>query len=224
MNKPQRHLRPRRRALFALLLSLLIACVVGPSASAQSGRRPPKRSSTPPTVIPVTEPVTPKPEPKPALPQQSVIVGFDALGQSMNLPSYLSEQVWAGFFERFRQAASINIISDKSMGRGEARERAKKETEIYVVLLELQSESFDSGRTGVWQVDPNELLVAYTILTPVTAKVKAQGRVHVSNSRSVINTRLPGTRTTERQLFETGRETAERVLAALGLRGPGVMR
>jgi hypothetical protein len=219
MSKPQRFpfLSNRQgRLTLTLLLFILFACAAEPEGLGQSGRRVRKPVSSPASVPLPPEP-DPTPSPKPALQQQTIIVGLDSLGQSANIPLYMSDRVWTGFFERFREAPSVTITTDRNMSRSEANARAKKETESYVVQLQLGSERFDYGRTGIEQIDPDDLVLNYVVLSPVTAKVKAHGRVYARASRSVLGGQIPSIRGSDRQMLETGREAAARVMAVLNV-------
>jgi hypothetical protein len=129
----------------------------------------------------------------------------------------MSSAVWEGFLDRFRKLSSVNVTTE-NMRRRDAIERAKKETESYVVLLQLETDSLNSGG-GVGQVNSNDVQISYTIFSPVTAKVKSSGRVYVRQSRGILGGRFPTGRVADSQLYEAGRETADRVMSALHLGG-----
>jgi hypothetical protein len=200
------------------VLFLLSSCFIG---QAQSGRRAPKPVSPPMETPSRAEPEpTPTPQNKPALKQQKLIVGMDDRSVSLYVPLYMSDAVWRGFIERFKDFSSITITTDKNMSRKQAVDRAKKETESFVVLLQLGTEDIGAG---MGQVNADELVVSYAIFTPGTGKVKDQGRVYARSYRGVLGTRLPTSRTGESQLHEAGRETAGRVMAALNIASVPVM-
>jgi hypothetical protein len=209
-------MRPYLNFLFSLLC-LLAFCAMG---EAQSGRRAkPTNSSPAPKVetAPTQEP--PVAASKPELPKQKLIAGMDELSRSINIPHYMSNAIWEGFLERFRKVSSLNVTT-QDMRRRDAIERAKKETESFVVLLELETQYMDSG---AGQVNSNELEVNYTIFSPVTGKVKSSGRVYVRQSRGILSGRLPTGRLGDAQLYEAGRETANRVLSVLNMGSGGGM-
>jgi hypothetical protein len=202
---------------FALpVLLLLASCVIG---QAQSGRRQAKPMSPPPPPI-TTESESPPPQNKPALPKQTLIVGMDELTNSIRIPTYVSEAIWNGFMERLRDLSSVTINSNTKMGRKEAIDHAKKETENFVVLLQTNTDSID-GSTNQSRLE--DLVVSYTIFTPTTGKIKTQGRVYVRSSRSVLGRGLPTGINGETQLNAAGREAAERVMQALQIRAPKTM-
>lgn len=198
---------------------VLLVLVIHSFGQAQSGRRAPKPIEPPvPTPSP-TEPVQPPAQNKPALKQQTLIVGMDGTGGSSYIPSYWADAAWGGFVERFRDISSVTISGDRNMRRREASDRAKKETESFVVLLQLETMGVDAS---MGQANPDDLTISYIIYTPVTGKVKNQGRVYVRQARGILTGRLPGSRTIELQLTEAGRETADRVAATLHLASPPI--
>lgn len=209
---------PKFLRLFLCLMFTLTLCC---AAQAQSGRRSPKPLS-PPTPAPTPkESETPAPASKPAEPTQKLIVGMDEMGGALMIPRYMSDAVWSGFVGEFRGLTSISISTDKSMRGKEASERAKKETENFVVLLQLDTNYINTTKTG--QVYPEDVVVKYFVYAPVTGKVKAQGQVYVRSSGGILR-RMPTSRTGEAQLNEAGREAASRVLSALHKESPAILR
>ena len=176
------------RPFLNISLCVLFILAIHSIGQAQSGRRAPKPLNPPTTTPSPAEPEQPSSQNKPALKQQTLIVGMDEKGGSLYVPSYMSDAVWSGFFERFKGISSITITTDKSMRRKEASERAKKETESFVVLLQLETSGMDAG---MGQVNPNDLAISYVIFSPGTGKVKDQGRVYVRPASGVLSGRLP---------------------------------
>ena len=203
-------------------LCLLFTLTLLSTVQAQSGRRSPKPLS-PPTPLP-KESETPAPAAsKTEEPQQKLIVGLDDMGGSMMIPRYISEDVWSGFVQRFKELSRIVLTTDKNMRGKGASERAKKETESFVVLLQLDTNYVNTTRTG--RVYPEDIVINYFLYAPVTGKTKAQGRVYVRASvGGIISSPLPTGRTGEAQLNYAGQETAERVLAALKKESPPPVR
>jgi hypothetical protein len=182
-----------------------MVCYVG---QAQSGRRAAKPLSPPTITSPSKEseqPASPKPAPK----QRTLIAGMDI---SLDIPIYIADAVWNGFTERIGKVSSIVISGDKTMNRKEASDRAKKATESPVVLLQLSTQAF-GGNMG--QINLEDLIVNFTILSPGTGKITEQGRVYIRRNQSILGQRLPTGRNGESQMKEAGRETADRVLSLL---------
>lgn len=144
------------------------------------------------------------------------------MGGSLMIPRYMSEAVWSGFVQRFKEISSIVLATDKNMRGKGASDRAKKETESFVVLLELDSNYVNTTRTG--QVYPEDIVINYFLYAPVTGKTKAQGRVYARASLGILSSPLPTGRSGEAQLNNAGRETAERVLSALKKESPAILR
>jgi hypothetical protein len=188
------------------VLFILMFCCVG---QAQSGRRAPKPLSPPTSTSLPKESEQPAPQSKPPVRTQTLIAGMDS---SLSIPLYMSDAVWNGFNDRFGKVSSVVISSDKNMNRKEASDRAKKQTESFVVYLQLTTTSVSAG---VGQFSLDDLIVSYSIFSPGTGKVKENGQVYVHSSRSVLSRPLPTSRTGEAQLNEAGRETADRVMALL---------
>jgi hypothetical protein len=140
-------------------------------------------------------------------------------GGSLAIPLYMTEAVWSGFIDRLGKFSAVVVAADKNMNRKEASERAKKQAENFVVLLQLNVPNVNAG---VGQVSLDDLIVSYSIYSPGTGKVKESGQVHVRSSVSVLSRRLPSGRTGEAQLKDAGRETADRVLALLHMGGTAI--
>jgi len=202
------------------IISILLACSVG---RAQSGRRSPKPISPSPSTPLPGESETALPKSKPAQPQQKLLVGIDELSRPFGIPQYMSVAVWNGFLERFREVSSISISTDQNMNRKEAINRAKEETDSFVVLLRLEADSIGSS-TSMSQVSPDRLVINYVIFSPVTGKTKGQGQVYARSSSGVLGGRFPTSRSVESQLHEAGREAADRVMPALNIGSPTIMR
>jgi hypothetical protein len=205
-------------AISLCLLFILALCSI---AQAQSGRRSTKPPSPPtPTPSPTEAEQPSTPKDKPAQKQQTLIAGMsDELGAAY-IPGYMSDDVWRGFIERFKAYSSIMLSTEKRMSRKQAIDRAKKETESFVVLLQLGTEDTNVGLGGV---NVDDLVISYLILTPGTAKLKDQGHVYLRSYRGVLGSRLPTGRASS-QLYEAGREAASRVLSDLDIAGPVILR
>ena len=202
------------------VLFVLAACLNG---QAQSGRRAPKPISPPNTNTP-TPTISEQPPPaqnKPAIKKQTLIVGLDDSSAGGYIPTYMSDAVWRGFIGRFNEVSSITLTTDRNMRRKQAIDRAKKETESFVVLLQL---GIDHMATSAGSISPEGMIVSYVLFSPGTGKVKDQGRIYVRPARSILGQRLPTGRVVDSQLNEAGRETASRVMSALHSDSPAIRR
>lgn len=206
------------RATMLLLCVLILVFGAAGSAVAQSGRRA-KQSATPPPPVQApaeSEAETPvKPAPQPEAKGLPLIVIADE-GSSMSVPFGSSRLVLDGFVARLRKSSAFEYRVEKQMGRKEARDRAKEQTESHVVWLQFGSDGM-SARSNA-----SDLYVEYIVFMPETAKSKSSGRVYLRNYRrnvGVGGVGLPlppsGNRTgLEYALQQAGADAAERVMAA----------
>ena len=199
----------------ALFVSFAASLVEG-----QSGRRVPKRpESSDPRPPAQSEPPIIVSQPKEEKPLTPImVVKYLPFMNSSNIASNI---VMDGFMERMRASNAVKVRSGKDMNRKEASDFAKASDDTYVVLIQLDADTANSARDGVGYVDPSTLYVDYVLFTPGTGKTKSSG--HVYQRRGAIGGTplpVPTPRTaggTEYTLRNVGRETADRVLDALGL-------
>jgi hypothetical protein len=124
--------------------------------------------------------------------------------------------------DRLNEANLFSVTRESEMNRKEASDRAKSMSDGYVVWFQLESESTQSVGMGP-QYD-SQLYVNFAIYKSGTGKVLTQGHVYQRPVGMTGGGPLPaptGGQTTggtqiEYRLRRAGRETAERVLAALG--------
>jgi hypothetical protein len=199
----------------ALLVSVAAGLVEG-----QSGRRIPKKPESPDPRPPAqSEPPIITSEPKAEKPRIPILVVKNL--PFMNSSDIASNIVMDGFMERMQASNAVKVRPGKDMNRKEASDIAKASADTYVVLIQLDADTANSARDGVGYVDPSTLYVDYVLFTPGTGKTKTSG--HVYQRRGAIGGTplpVPTPRTaggTEYTLRNAGRETADRVLDALGL-------
>jgi hypothetical protein len=108
------------------------------------------------------------------------------------------------------------------MNRKEASDLAKGSTDSYVLWFELRSD-----RGNYTSDDPryaSELYVDYSLYVPGTGKIRTSGHVY-QRRVGAIGSPVPlpptiGRGPVESQLEQAGRETADRVMAALNIPSP----
>ena len=204
---------------FCALIVLTAASLV----EGQSGRRIPKKPSSP-DQLPTTqsEPPVESPQPKEKKPQISVLVVKYL--PYINSSNIYSDAVMEGCLKRLQESAMVKVRGGKEMNRKEASDYAKASEDTYVVWMQLQIDSTDTDRAGVSGVNPYSLYVEYAIFTPGTGKTKATGHVYQRNRRvggSPYPVPLPRTTgAAEYSLRYAGEETADRVLDNLGFTLP----
>jgi hypothetical protein len=210
------YLRAFRDQLATALILLATLLIWVGLVQAQSGRR---STTTPTTTAPSVSGPKPVEKPAPKPPRLQLLVGIETQ-MFIGTPYYLGDTVIDNCVRRLGDAADVNVTAaQKVMNRAEAVRAAKDEKERFVVWLQIQSDSFDSGRQS--KNGPDELYVSYIIFEPVTGKIKQSGRSH----QQIYKTSRGGVSTSGRNsalyseyaLKQAARETAERVLSAFDI-------
>ena len=231
----------RARHIFALLL-LIAFCLcalwpIGPAA-AQSGRRktaPAKQSPAPPA--PSVEPQgESESQPRRAPKSQSVIATFIVCeDEQAFLNSSITSRrdiIGATFFDRLRQSSSVAVERGGKATRSEARDRAKKEREAYVVLLQLEEDMMagrGAGQQQIGRMDTSNLALRVYVYAPGSGDLKFTDYVTqrpYRSSTSVGGVRIPvPVRGAERypgeyQLAQAARDAADRLLSRFEIARP----
>ncbi len=194
-----------------LFLSLLL--LITSIATAQSGRRLPKLSPKPEATTPAKE--TSKEEDKPAKPQDKepqirVMVAYQL--SAIFGSHILTNAVMEGCVTRLQKSMGLTAQFGKEMNRKEAIDIAKTSPDIYVLWLQLESESFgpDVGKSNV-----QSYYVNFVLFSPITGKSKSSG--HVYQRQSVMGSIPQGNSSAEYTLRRAGRDVADKILSALNL-------
>lgn len=201
-----------------VLLLLSSATVSG----AQSGRRPPKRPTSP-------DPLKPKPEEPPIKSPSDndstskipikVVWHLSYIGTS---PMY-ARTVQEACLKRLSQSGSVRATSAADeMNRKEAIDLAKASPDTYVVWFELEPDSVYGNRGGMGSVPPQYLTVRFEVYTPTTGKTKTGGHIY-QRPQGPGGIPLPGPGTGGSAIYSleyAGRELADRVLDNLGVARP----
>lgn len=207
-----------RRPQFLLLISVLLTMGV---AHAQSGRRSSggtATTNTTPTAPTGAKTAAKKPATEPRL---QLLVGINRADAFTTTPYYVYDTVLADCLKRLNDAEIVFANSGAhNMNRAEAVKAAKQETTRWVVSLELRSFYAESGR----QIKPeqDELYVDYTVIEPVTGKIKRSGRTqrHIyQNGRGGVS--MPpqkGPGYSEYAIKQAAIEAADRILAGFDIR------
>ena len=218
-----------RSGAFTQLIGLLICALLMTSAvetaQAQSGRRIPKRPTSPDPLPPKSEePPIEASQPKEEKPKIPVLVTKDT--RLYNNSTYWYDVAVQACLKRLSESVSIGPRAGQDMNRKQASDAAKGSTDTYVVLLQFDVDPAYSSQTRgtMGQIDPRYLYINYTIFTPGTGKVKRSGNVYPGN-RGVSNLPIPGripnsTAGAEYAMHQAGRETADRIIDAIGLALP----
>lgn len=214
-----------RLALRAVLLMLMCLVV----AQAQSGR---SAGRQPPTSTPADDPAPPRPEASPTKrtpPEITFIVAKYVQSATVTVETAIA---FKSFVERLKQSPAVEVINvPTDVTRREAIDRAKhNEQNAYIVWLRVEVDTPDTElATAGAPINPGCLNVSYTVFSPQTAKVKAQGKVyqrgHAPNSctakmGSPIPPREPMHLPNEYRIRIAGSDAADRVLKAFDLELP----
>jgi len=202
-----------RRSVSFLLFALLLVTAAS-FAQAQSGRRIPKQPSSterdPPSQ---PEPPVQQPTPKESAPRLPILAvkNLQTVGSSI-----FTDIALGGCLEELKQSTAVEVSSGKDKNRKEASDYAKASKDTYVVLIQLESDTF-----GTMGGNPRYFYVSYVAFAPGTGKVKTQGHIYQGQSRGPVGVPNPGsTASIEYELRRCGREAADRVLDALNIAPP----
>ena len=119
-----------------------------------------------------------QPDTPPADTRISLVIAVEEPNTFSRIPLLSSGTIRDTCGDALRKSPLLKVdIAAREMDHAEAVKRAKAAKETYVVWLQLGSDSFDSGRSSSTDA-PQDLYIRYTILSPVTARVKSSGRTY----------------------------------------------
>lgn len=190
--------------------------------AAQSGRK--VRKSTPAPVSTAEPTPTPTPIAATIKPKARItfLVGLDRYDSFANIPSYAYEGVLRNLTDRLADAPSVRVgASQSDMGRSDAIQKAKAETEAYVVWIQLRDDSMsrDTRSSG----NLNNIIIEYTVFAPTTAKQTASGRTYseMQRNRGILSPRTSSIYG-DRYLNQAAQEAADRILASFKIHTPPI--
>jgi len=129
------------------------------------------------------------------------------------------EEITETFLRRLGQASGVSAVPAGRATRKEARDRAKSEREAFVVLFQIEEDSFAAGSSS--RSDPRTFVIRTYVFAPQTGDLKYQDTIHQRTYRdtaTIGGVRIPvPTRTVERypselQLKQAARDAADRLL------------
>jgi hypothetical protein len=203
-----------RRSVSFLLFALLLVTAAS-FAQAQSGRRVPKQpGSTERNSPSQPEPPVQQPTPTETAPRLPILAVKNL--QTVGSSSIFTDIALGGCLEELKQSPAVEVSSGKDKNRKEASDYAKASKDTYVVLIQLESDTFDTMGGN-----PRSFYVSYVVFAPGTGKVKTQGHIYQGQSRGPVGVPIPrSTASIEYELRRCGREAADRVLDALNIAQP----
>jgi hypothetical protein len=171
------NLKDQRGKQWGLALAVVLVGLVL-DGEGQSGRRAskPEASRTSTTTAPIAAdnpiPEVEKPLAPGELPSKvRLLVAREPTSRHL-----LSEdQIFASFVKQLNRYENIEATSVGDTKEGLAVERAKAESEAYVVLMKFDIDSFQSGTIIVKSQD---LQIEYSVLAPRTGKRQTKGKIY----------------------------------------------
>lgn len=204
--------------LFCILLLLSLA----QPSQAQSGRRPPKRPTSPDPLPPKQEepPIRPSSENNSA-PKIPIKVAWQR--SYISGSTMYTRTVQEACLERLSQSGSVRATTaSDELNRKEAIDLAKASTDTYVLWFELEPDSVYDNRGGIGSVPPQYLTIRFEVYIPTTGKTKTSGHIY-QRPQGPGGIPLPGPGSSGSAIYSlgyAGREMADRVLDALGISRP----
>jgi hypothetical protein len=176
---PQLNRQIRRKWGFTLVLLLVGLGLPAGKIQAQSGRRNPKSSPSPdassPTPTVKTED-TVNPDEKPLAPGELPRkVRLLVARQPTSRHLYSEDTIFASFVKQLNRYENIEASSIGDSKEGLAVERAKSETEAFVILLRFDIDTFQNGTIIM---NSQDLQIEYSVLAPQTGKRQTKGKVY----------------------------------------------
>ena len=211
--------RPGPRFLFVVAALILFAS----AAAAQSGRRGASKPSPSPATSTQSESSSNNPTesaPKKA-PEIQLLVGIDDPNPISGIPRYFADTVLDACVRRLSEPAGVKVTAGpRTLTRSDAIRAAKAETARFVVWLQVGNSATDAGRQASGSSD--EYYVNFLVLEPASAKVKQSGRIMGGGRRAgPVGVGVPASRSMlylEQLMKDAGRQAAERILSALGIK------
>jgi hypothetical protein len=198
----------------AIILPLLLTA----EASAQSGRRAPLNLPIPDT----PNSTIPKPADANLGPELSRNLTILVTREPTSKHFVAEDAIYASFINRLNQYSTVKALPIGDLKRGDAKKRARGESEAFVVLVHFGIDSFQEGTI---LLNSQDLIVEYSVFAPTTGKQQSKGKVYFQQvgggrlRKSEWPTGTPIKITTE----ATGIEAAEQLYAWLLLK-TGVKR
>ena len=162
----------RSQRVFTLALLLLGLALEAGEVEAQSGRRATVPVS-PAASTPPVESASPEAEkPLGALPAKvRLLVARQPTSKHLGT----EDQIFASFVKQLNRYENIEATSVGDLKENRAVERAKAETEAFVVLMKFDIDSFQNGTIIT---NSQDMDIEYFVLAPQTGKKQTKGKVY----------------------------------------------
>lgn len=175
------YLKRQNRKQWGIALALLLfgVSLEAGEAEAQSGRRaakpPSPVSSTLPAPVVTTESPNPDTEKVLAPGELPSKVRLLVARQPTSKHLHTEDQILASFVKHLNRYDNIEATSVGDVKEGQAVERAKAETDAFVILMKFDIDSFQSGTIIM---NSQDLEIEYSVLAPHTGKKQTKGKVY----------------------------------------------
>ena len=202
-------------------LIILITSLSFTVAPAQSGRRSTTGATTTTSTAPST-PAAKTPEKKPTTETRlQLLVGIYRAGAFTTTPYYVYDTVLEDCLRRLAEAEIVFANSGgNNMNRSEAIKAAKQEATRWVVSLEVQSFYAESGQKI--KPEKDELFIEYTVIEPVTGKIKHSGRtqrhIYQNGKGGIYPPSKNGPAYSEYSIKQAAIEAADKILAGFDIK------
>jgi hypothetical protein len=209
---------------------LLVFLMAQGAVEAQSGRRNPKGSPSPPAPPTQTEQAPPTPQARiPAQPQIPLLVLID-VSQNLYFAIPLPERVQTWVANRLRESSALSVMEGDGANRSEAIKRAKASKETFVIFLQLEESAASPVISRQGRPNLDDVRIGYTIFAPVTGKAQSSGVFYMNQESSIIGIGrgrtlpvcYPGVRGNDLLLLKGSLEVASRIMSALNVTAPPV--
>lgn len=210
-------MRRKQRPLLIISVTLLFSGVT----QAQSGRRATPGSNTTAPATPSTPGAKPVENKATSENRLQLLVGINRADAFTTTPFYVYDTVLDDCIRRLGDAEIVFATGGgNNMNRSAAIKAAKEETTRWVVSLEVKSFYAESGQKI--KANQDELFVEYTVVEPVTGKIKHTGRTqhHIyQNGRGGIYTPSKnGPVYSDYSIKQAAIEAADKILASFDIK------
>jgi hypothetical protein len=220
--RPERHgWRRIRAAAFGVVLLCAALALLPATGLAQSGRRVSTPKSDPPVPVPTPTPEPAKPKEEASKKIRLLVLFSDT--SMLNDSFTVSRVVKETFGRRLHDSRALEITGEETnRNRGDAKNRAKNETERHVVWVSLSVNPYNNPNT-VGRQRRDEVRIEFAIYEPATARNEANGTVYTGGGvyggigRSRLPTCYPSMGVYDYEIIAASIEAAERVMKSFNL-------
>jgi hypothetical protein len=138
-------------------------------------------------------------------------VGIDRNDAFVNLPLYFYTEALRTVVEQLSRESYVQVNDAGTLTRGDAINNAKAEKEGYVIYLQLNVDSMDSGG---YSTNARDAVLEYCVFAPATAKIATSGRAYARTYQNKNVIRRPSSSGVydTYPLNEAAKEAADEIL------------